>query len=86
MLIQTDNKCAEGLANNHMRAKESKSIDMRYHWIKDRVRLGDFQVVWQPGSANLADYLLYPVAHVRGMRHHFVSSPSYYFATRGVIF
>lgn len=55
-LILCDNQCAVGLATNSLKAKRTKSIDMRYHWIQDRVTQGHFQVVWRRGEHNLADF------------------------------
>lgn len=54
--IITDNLCAEGIAMGTLTAKKSKAIAMRYHWIRDRIRLGEFIVTWKPGSTNLADF------------------------------
>jgi hypothetical protein len=51
-----DNQCAVGLANNSIRARRSKSIDMRYHWVRDRVSQGQFKIAWSPGKNNLADF------------------------------
>jgi hypothetical protein len=31
-------------------------MDMRYHWLTDRVRQKQFDVYWRPGRQNLADY------------------------------
>jgi hypothetical protein len=31
-------------------------MDMRYHWLTDRVRQKQFDVYWRPGKDNLADY------------------------------
>ena len=31
-------------------------MEMRYFWIVDQVRLGNFYVLWYPGLENLADY------------------------------
>jgi hypothetical protein len=31
-------------------------MDMRYHWLTDRVRQKQFEVYWRPGKDNLADY------------------------------
>jgi hypothetical protein len=31
-------------------------MDMRYHWITDRVRQKQFDVYWRPGRENLGDY------------------------------
>ena len=45
-----------GLANDTVKVKRSKSIDMRFHWIRDRIRQGHFTVSWVAGAANLADF------------------------------
>ena len=55
-VITTDNLCAEGIANSTLTARKSKAIAMRYHWIRDRVRLGEFIVQWRPESENRADF------------------------------
>ena len=31
-------------------------MDMRFYWIRDRVRQGHFLVHWRKGNDNLADY------------------------------
>ncbi len=36
--ILCDNITAIGLANDNIKMKRSKAIDMRFHWIRDRVR------------------------------------------------
>lgn len=38
--IQADNACAVGLANDTVKQKRSKAIDMRFYWVKDRVKQG----------------------------------------------
>ena len=43
-LILCDNQCAVGMATDTVKAKRTKSIDMRYHWIRDRVHQGHFHV------------------------------------------
>jgi hypothetical protein len=35
--ILTDNECAEGIANDTIKPKRTKGIEMQYHWIRDRV-------------------------------------------------
>jgi hypothetical protein len=35
--IQTDNACVSGIANDTVKQCRFKVIDMRFHWIKDRV-------------------------------------------------
>jgi hypothetical protein len=75
--IISDNVCAVGVANQSVKQRRSKAIDMRFHWIRDRVELGDFTVTWQSGKDNLADYFskAHPVHHYKAMRSTFVSTP-----------
>ena len=54
--ICCDNECAVGFSEQTMRAKKSKSIDMRFDWIQDRVRQKQFQVVYIKGCLNRADF------------------------------
>ena len=54
--ILCDNKCAVGLASNTVTPKQTKSIHMQFHWIRDRVQQKQFNVTWRKGSHNLADY------------------------------
>ena len=55
-VIYCDNQSAVGTANDTTKPKRSKAIDMRFHWIKDRVNQGQFHIVWQAGERNLADF------------------------------
>lgn len=81
--IITDNVAAKGIATNTCKQRRSKSMDMRYHWIRDRVGLKDFSIVWRPGSESIADYLTktQPVANVLKMRKFFVKECPPLFAT-----
>lgn len=51
-----DNRCAIGLANDSIKIRRSKSIDMRFHWIRDRISQSQFKVSWVPTDANIADF------------------------------
>ena len=51
-----DNEFAIGLANDTLKQKRSKSIDMRFHWLRDRVRQGQFRMIHLSGKLILADY------------------------------
>ena len=35
--IQVDNSTAVGIANKIIKQKRSKAMDMRFHWIQDRI-------------------------------------------------
>jgi hypothetical protein len=54
--LQTNNSTAFGILNETIKQKRSKAMDMRYHWLTDRVRQKQFDVYWRPGRENLSDY------------------------------
>jgi hypothetical protein len=56
MSLRTDNSTAFGILNKTIKHKRSKAMDMRYHWLTDRVRQKQFDVYWRPGRENLGDY------------------------------
>jgi hypothetical protein len=72
--LQTDNSCASGIANDTVKQRRSKAINMRFYWIKDRVRKGEFLVFWRAGSENDADYFtkLHSPSHHRLMRSRYL--------------
>ena len=51
-----DNKCALRIATDTAQAKRSEAIDMRLHWMRDRVRQDLFYVYWREGAYYLADF------------------------------
>jgi hypothetical protein len=54
--LRTDNSTAFGILNETIKQKRSKAMDMRYHWLTERVRQKQFDVYWRPGRENLGDY------------------------------
>ena len=54
--ILYDDMCAVGLASDTVTPKKTKSIDMQFHWVRDRVRQKQFTVTWRQGAHNLADF------------------------------
>ena len=52
---QVDNYTADGFANDTIKKKRSKVIDMRFYWIRDRTSQGQFLIYWHPGITNLGD-------------------------------
>ena len=73
--IQTDNSTAEGVINNTIQPKRTKSMDMRFEWLKDRESKNQFRYYWRAGMTNLADYFTkhHPPAHHRNMRGEFLT-------------
>ena len=53
--MQSDNDTTTGIANEIMKQKHSKKIDMRFHRIQDCVCQKQFVIYWEPGIDNLAD-------------------------------
>ena len=71
--LRTDSSTAQGILQGTMKQKKSKAMDMRYHWLKDRVGQGQLLIHWIPGSHNLADY---PTKH-HSPAHHCKVRPIY---------
>jgi hypothetical protein len=69
--LRTDNSTVFGILNETIKQKRSKSMDMRYHWLTNRVRQKQFDVYWRPGRENIGDYhTKYHLAqHHKDMRH-----------------
>ena len=55
-ILLCDNECAVGIANDATKLRKGKAIDMRFHWIRDRISQRQFQVLWRKGANNLADF------------------------------
>ncbi len=51
-----DNTSAIGIATDSIKQKRSKAVDMRFYWIRDRVRQAQFIITYIPTQQNLADY------------------------------
>jgi hypothetical protein len=70
-ILRCDNSCAVGLANDEIKFSQSKAIDMRWHWIRCRVRQGQFKIIWIPSHDNLADFFTKAIPvheHLTNMR------------------
>jgi hypothetical protein len=68
----------DGIANDTVKQRRSKAIDMRFYWIKDRVANGEFIVHWRRGLENDADYFTkhHAPSHHRCMRSRYLHDPS----------
>ena len=54
--IRTDNSTADAIMNETIKQKQSKAMDKRFYWLRDRVEQGEFRVFLAPGNDNLANY------------------------------
>jgi hypothetical protein len=75
--IYCDNECAVGIATRSVKTRRSKAIDMRYHWIRDRVENNVLQVRWIAGIENYADFFTkaLPVHQHQKVKGLYVSFP-----------
>jgi hypothetical protein len=71
--IQTNNTTAEGVINNKIQPKNTKTMDMQFHWLRDCKAQGQFKIYWRPDGTNLADYFTkhHPPAHHANVRAEF---------------
>jgi hypothetical protein len=54
--IYVDNDVARGIANRSVKVKRSKSIDKSFHYIRDRVELGDIEILRVGTDDNISDF------------------------------
>ena len=54
--LKTDNSTATGFVYNNIHQKRSKAWDMRYYWLRDRMTQQQFNIFWEAGVTNEADY------------------------------
>ena len=71
--LKTDNSTAKGILTGEMKQKHTKAMDMRFYWLCNRVAQGQFEIYWEPGKNNLADY---PTKH-HSPAHHKRVRPIY---------
>jgi hypothetical protein len=78
--IHCNNATAVDIANNTIKRQCSRSMEMQYFWVYDKVAQDAYDVRWHPGQKKLADYQSkhHPGAHhtaVRPWYLHEVNSP-----------
>jgi hypothetical protein len=59
--ILVDNTVAEGLAKDTVNARRSKSMDVRFFWLRDRVKKGEFLIKHLQGRYNISDFFTKPL-------------------------
>jgi hypothetical protein len=73
--IQTYNTTALGIVNNNV-MKKLKAMDMKYHWLWDRISQKQFRHYWAPGNKNKGNYITkhHAPVHHEAMRLTFLTS------------
>jgi hypothetical protein len=84
--METDNTTATGYSNGTIEQKGTKATDMRFYWIKDRVKQGQFNVYWDSGYQNLADYFTkhHLPAHHKRMREVYIHADEHLINQKGI--
>ena len=74
-----DNSTATGILTSSLRQKFSKAFDMRFHWLRDRIKQKHFQLFWRKGKLNMADYFTkhHPPWHHKLMRYRYLHKALY---------
>ena len=54
--VKTDNGTVAQFVQDTIKNKRRKSWDVRYHWLTEHQANGDFNIYWDSGKNNLADY------------------------------
>ena len=67
----TDNTAAKSVAEGTAKQRKSRAINMNFYWIRDRINQGQFQIIWEKGTNNIADYFtkFHPTYHHRKIRY-----------------
>ena len=68
--IRTHNQTAQGFIRGTIKQKRSRTFDRQFWWLKDRTAQLQFDVIWDPGIYNLADYYTkhHPGSHHKKVR------------------
>jgi hypothetical protein len=55
-LMQTDNSTTLDVVTSNIQPRQTKAMDMRFHWLRCREARNQFCFFWQHGKTNLANY------------------------------
>jgi hypothetical protein len=72
---QTDNAMADRVINGKVQPKQTKTMDMRFHWLRNWEYQQQFCIYWQPSKLNYANYWTkhHPETHHCNMRKEFLT-------------
>jgi hypothetical protein len=75
MPIQTDNAMVDAIINDKIQPKQTKAMDMRFHWLRDCECQQQFRIYWRLGKMNYANYWTkhHPELHHRNIQKEFLT-------------
>ncbi len=90
-LVHGDSATAVSIPNNSIKRQHSRSMEMRFFWIGDKMAQDMYDLSWHPGQENLADY---QSKHHIGSHHvavrpwylHIENSPEFYHGRRDLAY
>ena len=53
--VATDNKSANSIVNGTEKQKIYRAINMRFYWVRHRIRQKHFHIFWEYGKKSLVD-------------------------------
>jgi hypothetical protein len=74
--VQTDNLTAESIVNLCVQPKQTKAMDMHFHWLRNwGINQKQFKFYWRPGTTMRADYWTkhHSPAHHRQIRNEILT-------------
>jgi hypothetical protein len=54
--MQTDNSTALRVVTSNIQPRQTKAMDMQFHWLRFCEAQNQFRYYWQTGTTNMADY------------------------------
>jgi hypothetical protein len=64
--VHCNNATDVGIANNTIKWQHSRSLEMRFFWVGDKIAQEMYALQWHPGQENLANY---QIKHHMGSQH-----------------
>ncbi len=73
--LQTENAIADSIINGKVQPKQTKAMDMRFHWLRNQECQQQFRIYWQPRKLNYANYWTkhHPETHNCNMQKEFLT-------------
>ena len=53
--VRTNNSIALGIVNDTIKQVRSRTMDIHFHFVQDRMLQGQFYIFWDKGGHNLGD-------------------------------
>ena len=83
-LVATENIAANSIVNKTEKQKRYRAVDMRFYWVRDRIRQNHLRILWEEGKKNMADYVTkhHPIWDHRAMRPRYVKATKKIYKTQ----